>query len=199
LSEHPLGIVRVRPRKDRLSLRLVDELSVISHWIDFLYPRVDGEVDGDPRDRVSGVPGLRSARTAAGICLHRPGMAAAIALSGFNPYRWGRIAHRREDAYGPLLRHTGWTAIERVAYDAQAACPREASAFLSPLLLRIRATAGPGTVNSTGTWASGNGVRLETKDGPSCPDLIRLLTDGPCALGWKVEYKVRCPEFRRVR
>ncbi|MBP5859151.1 MULTISPECIES: hypothetical protein [Streptomyces] len=190
MSEHPLGIVRVRPREDRLSLQLVDEPSVISHWIDFLYPRVDGEVGGAPRDRVSGVPGLRSARTAKGICLYRPGMAAVIALSGFNPYWWERIAHRREDAYGPLLRHTDWTDVERAAYDAQAACPRDASAFLSPLLRRIRATAGPGTVNSTDTWSSGNGVRLETTDGPPCPDLIRLLTDGPCGLGWKVEYKV---------
>lgn len=90
----------------------------------------------------------------------------------------------------PAAAHGLWTDVERAAYDAQAACPREASAFLSPLLRRIRATAGPGPVNSTDTWTSGDGVRLETTDGPPCPDLIRLLTDGPCALGWEVEYKV---------
>ncbi|MFF8975087.1 hypothetical protein [Streptomyces sp. NPDC014995] len=61
LSEHPLGIVRVRPQEDRLTLQLVDEPFIISHWIDFLYPRVSGEVGDDPRDRVAGVPGLRSA------------------------------------------------------------------------------------------------------------------------------------------
>jgi hypothetical protein len=85
LSEHPLGIVRVRPQEGRLTLQLVDEPSVISHWIDFLYPRVSEEAGDDPRDRVSGVPGLRSAREAGGIRLYRPGMAAAITLSGFNP------------------------------------------------------------------------------------------------------------------
>ncbi len=132
LSEHPLGIVRVRPQADRLTLHLVDEPSVISHWIDFLYPKVSGHAGDDPRDRVAGVPGLRSAREAGGIRLYRPGMAAAILLSGFNPRWWERIADRREDLYGPLLRHTDWTDVERAAYDAQAACPREASAFLSP-------------------------------------------------------------------
>jgi hypothetical protein len=89
-----------------------------------------------------------------------------------------------------LLRHTDWTAVERAAYDAHAACPSEASALLSPLLRRIRVTAGPGTVNSTDTWTTGSGVRLETTDGPPCPDLIRLLTDGSCGLGWEVENKV---------
>jgi hypothetical protein len=62
LSEHPLGIVRVRLQADRLTLQLVDEPSVISHWIDFLYPQVSGDAGDDPRDRVAGVPGLRSSR-----------------------------------------------------------------------------------------------------------------------------------------
>lgn len=62
LSEHPLGIVRVRPQADRLTLQLVDEPSVISHWIDFLHPKVSGDTGDDPRDRVAGVPRLRSSR-----------------------------------------------------------------------------------------------------------------------------------------
>ncbi|GCB53522.1 hypothetical protein [Streptomyces sp. NL15-2K] len=190
VSEHPLGIVRVRPQEDRLTLQLVDEPSVISHWIDFLYPKVSGDAGDDPRDRVAGVPGLRSAREAGGIRLYRPGMAAAIVLSGFNPRWWERIADRREEAYGPLLRQAHWTAAEQAAYDAHAACPRDPSALLSPLLRRIRVTAGPGPVNSTDTWTSGKGIRLETTDGPPCPDLIQLLTDGPCGLGWQVENKV---------
>ncbi|KNE78680.1 hypothetical protein AB0B04_18525 [Streptomyces xinghaiensis] len=189
LSEHPLGIVRVRPWEDRLILQLVDEPSLISHWVDFLYPRVGEEAGGDPRDRVSGVPGLRSAREAGGIRLYRPGMAAAIVLSGFNPRWWERIAVGRVGC-GSLLQHAGWTAVERAAYDAQEACPRDASALLSPLFRRIRVTAGPGPVNGTDVWTSGNGVRLETTDGPPCPDLIRLLTEGPCGLGWEVENKV---------
>ncbi|MGW5925918.1 hypothetical protein ACWF2L_06670 [Streptomyces anulatus] len=40
LSSHPLGIVRVRPQEDLLTLQLVDEPVVLSHWVDFLYPRV---------------------------------------------------------------------------------------------------------------------------------------------------------------
>lgn len=190
LSKHPLGIVRVRPQEDRLTLQLVDDPFIISRWIDFLYPRVSEDASGDPRDRVAGVPGLRSSLGAGGIYLYRPGMAAVIVLSGFNRRWWERIADRREDAYGPLLRHMDWTPVERAAYDAQEACPRDASALLSPLLRRIRVTAGPGPVNSTDTWPSGKGIHLETTDGPPCPDLIRLLTDGPCGLGWAVENKV---------
>ncbi len=117
-------------------------------------------------------------------------MTAAIVLSGFNPRWWERLAHRREGAYGPLLRQADWTPVEQAAYAAQAADPFEPSALPSPLLRRIRVTAGPGPVNSTDTWTSGKGVRLETTDGPPCPDLIRLLSDGPCGLGWKVENKV---------
>ncbi|MFH8805405.1 hypothetical protein ACH4F6_38675 [Streptomyces sp. NPDC017936] len=190
VSEHPLGVVRVRPREDRLTLQLVDEPHVIGHWIDLLSPAVNEGMGDDPRDRVAGVPGLRSCREAGGIRLYRPGTAAVILLSGFNPRWWERIAGRREDHYGSLLRQPDWTAVEKAAYDARAACPRDASALLSPLLRRIRVTAGPGPVNSTDVWTTGNGVRLETTDGPPCPDLIQLLTDGPCGLGWQVENKV---------
>ena len=173
LNEHPLGVVRVRPQEDRLTLQLVDEPHVISNWIDLLSPPAVNEGMGDdPRDRVAGVPGLRSCREAGGIRLYRPGMAAVMFLSGFNPRRWERIAGRREDHYGSLLRQPDWTAVEEAAYAAWAAYPRDASALLSPLLHRIRATAGPEPVNSTDIWTTGNGVRLETTDGPPCPDLI---------------------------
>src|SRR4051812_17966518 len=117
-------------------------------------------------------------------------MTAAILLSGFNPRWWERSASRLEDTYGSLLRQADWTPVERAAYAAQAGHPLEPSPLLSPLLRRIRVTAGYGPVNSTDTWTSGNGIRLETTDGPPCPDLIQLLTDGPCALGWRVEHKV---------
>ncbi|MEU0634454.1 hypothetical protein [Streptomyces sp. NPDC005989] len=40
-------------------------------------------------------------------------------------------------------------------------------------------------------WSSIGGFRLETTDGPPCPDLIRLLGDGPTGLGWEVDHK-RC-------
>ncbi|MET8816067.1 hypothetical protein ABZW47_29190 [Streptomyces sp. NPDC004549] len=190
LSEHPLGIVRVSPQEDLLTLQLVDEPFVISHWIDFVYPRVGGDAGDDPRDRVSGVPGLRSSREAGGIRLYWPGMAGAVLLRGFNPRWWDRIADRREGVYGSLLRHADWTGVEQAAYTAQVAHPFEPSALLSPLFRRIRLTAGPGPVNSTDTWTFKKGVRLETTDGPPCPVLIRLLTQGPCALGWQVTRKV---------
>ncbi|MET8816426.1 hypothetical protein ABZW47_31050 [Streptomyces sp. NPDC004549] len=188
LSEHPLGIVRVHPQEDLLTLHLVDEPFIISHWIDFLYPRVDEEAGGDPRDQVAGVPGLRSSRQAGGVLLYRPGMTAAVVLRGFNPRWWDRIAERREGC-GSLLRHADWTAVEQAAYAAQTAHPSDPYELLSSLFRRIRLTAGPGPVNSTDAWTFGKGVRLETTDGPPCPDLIRLLTQGPCGLGWRVKDK----------
>ncbi|MBP5866066.1 hypothetical protein F6456_42055 [Streptomyces sp. LBUM 1484] len=88
-----------------------------------------------------------------------------------------------------LLRHTDWTDVERAAYDAQAACPRDASAFLSPLLRRIRANRRTRHGQQHDTWSSGNGVRLETTDGPPCPT-HPAADRRACGLGWKVEYKV---------
>ncbi|WP_306339733.1 hypothetical protein [Streptomyces sp. AS13] len=185
LSPHPLGIVRVRPQEDALSLQLVDEPVILGHWVEFLYPRVSdvGDAGEDPRDRVGGVPGLRSARVPGGVRLYRPGLGAAILLRGFSPGRWERIAAKREGAYGSLLRQSGWTPVEKAAYDAPTTEP---FGTLSALLRRIRATAGAGPVNSTDVWTSGRGLRLETTDGPPCPDLIRLLTQKPCGLGWEV-------------
>ncbi|WP_331741389.1 hypothetical protein OG760_37500 (plasmid) [Streptomyces sp. NBC_00963] len=63
--------------------------------------------------------------------------------------------------------------------------------MFSPLLRRIRATAGLGPINSTDAWSSGAAFRLETTDGPPCPDLIRPFNDGPTGLGWSVDHK-RC-------
>jgi len=180
LSEHPLGIVRVRPQEDRLTLQLVDEPYVIACWVDLLRPAVDEDMTEDPRDRVSGVPGLRSCREAGGIRLYRPGTAAFIGLTGFNPRWWERIAGRRRDGTGSLLHRTGWTAVEQSAYTAQAACPRDASALLSPLLRRIRATAGFGPVNSTDVWTTGEGVRLETTDGPPCASRVNAESPPVC-------------------
>ncbi|MEE1774859.1 hypothetical protein PUR25_01985 [Streptomyces sp. JV181] len=191
LSSHPLGIVRVRPQEDVLTLQLVDEPVVLGHWVEFLYPRVSDIRDAgeDPRDRVSGVPGLRSARVPGGVRLYRPGLKAAILLRGFSPDRWERIATKREGVYGSLLRRPDWTTVEEAAYDTQTARPRDPFWLMSSLLRRIRATAGAGPVNSTDVWTSGRGLRLETTDGPPCSDLVRLLTQGPCGLGWEVTAK----------
>lgn len=59
----------------------------------------------------------------------------------------------------------------------------------SPLLRRIRATAGAGPVNGTDAWITPGGIRLETTDGPPCDELIDLLGGGPCGLGWQVKSK----------
>jgi hypothetical protein len=194
LSEHPLGIVHVRPEEDQLTLRLTDQPYIVDYWAEFLLPRLTCEDDGSmsPQDRVQGVAGLRYRRERGGICLYRPGMPASILLTGFNPRWWERITNRLATTYDLLQDHQDWTPEERAAYTAAAAAPFDPPSIYSPLLRRIRATAGPGPINSTDAWhAVGGGVRLETTDGPPCPDLIRLLGDGPTGLGWEVDHK-RC-------
>ncbi|MFI6730133.1 hypothetical protein [Streptomyces atratus] len=192
LSQHPLGIVHVRPEKDQLTLRLLAEPYVIHHWADFLLPRLNTDGPSDPRDRVTGVPGLRYRREGSNICLHRPGMPARIALTGFNPHWWERITDRFTTDYYDLLQHEpDWTPAERAAHTAAVTSPFEPASLFSPLLRRIRAMAGPGPINGTDAWSSIGGFRLETTDGPPCPDLIRLLGDGPTGLGWEVDHK-RC-------
>ncbi|MFI5619723.1 hypothetical protein [Streptomyces sp. NPDC051567] len=80
--------------------------------------------------------------------------------------------------------------MERAAYTAAGSSPFEPPSLFPPLLRRIRATAGPGPVNGTAAWHSvGGSFRLETTDGPQCPELIRLLGDGPTGLGWEVDHK----------
>ncbi|MCL3998202.1 hypothetical protein [Streptomyces lavenduligriseus] len=192
LSEHPLGIVQVRPGEDQLALRLVNEPSILYYWAEFLLPRLnDCDEFSAPQDWITGVPGLRYRREKGGVCLYRPGMPASILLTGFSPHQWDRIVDRLTD-YNLLQPRPDWAPEERAAYAAAAATPYEPPSIYSPLLRRVRATAGPGPVNGTDAWqALGHGVRLETTDGPPCPDLIRLLGDGPTGLGWEVAHK-RC-------
>ncbi|MFF8994061.1 hypothetical protein ACF09H_29870 [Streptomyces sp. NPDC014983] len=192
-SEHPLGIVQVRPDEDRLALRLANEPYLAYYWAEFLLPRLtDCDEFSSPQDRIIGVPGLRYRRERGGICLYRPGMPASILLTGFNPRWWDRVVDRLAPDYELLQSMPDWTPEERAAYSANTASPCDPPSIYSPLLRRIRATAGPGPVNGTDAWhAVGGSVRLETTDGPPCPDLIRLLSNGPTGLGWEVRNK-RC-------
>lgn len=190
LSEHPLGIVQVRPEKDRLALRLLDEPYVVHHWAEFLLPRRTGDESDHPQDSIAGVAGLRYRRESGGILLHCPGAPARILLTGFNPHWWERIADRLTTDYDLLQSEMDWTPTERAAYTAAFGSPFEPPTLFSSLLRRIRATAGPGPVNGTDAWHSvGNSFRLEATDGPRCPELIRLLGNGPTGLGWEVEHK----------
>ncbi|WP_223778811.1 hypothetical protein [Streptomyces sp. 135] len=193
VCEHPLGIVQVRPDEDQLVLRLANEPYVTYYWVEFLLPRLaDHDEFSSPQDWIIGVPGLRYRRERGGICLYRPGMPTSILLTGFNPHWWDRVVNRLAPDYDLLQPKPDWTPEERTAYAAAIASPCDPPSIYSPLLRRIRATAGPGPINSTDAWhAVGGNVRLETTDGPPCPDLIRLLCDGPTGLGWEVEHK-RC-------
>uniref|UniRef100_UPI002F91064D hypothetical protein n=1 Tax=Streptomyces sp. NBC_01553 TaxID=2975877 RepID=UPI002F91064D len=192
LTAHPLGIVRLRPEPDGLTVRVADAPYVVMCWADLLLPRLSGEHDGDPRDRITGVPGLRYRRDHGGIHLYRPDMPTRITLIGFPARWWDRITDRMHHDYDNFLQpQPGWTLDERAAYDAYTRWPYPPGPVFSPLLRRIRATAGPGTVNSTDAWTSDGGYRMEATDGPPCPDLIRLLGDGPTGAGWKVTHK-RC-------
>lgn len=192
--EHPLGIVRVRPEPDRLTIRLADDPRIVAYWAQFLLPAASGDArsaDTDPRDQIIGVAGLRWHREAGRILLLRPRMPVRILLTGFDPAVWEREAASLREAGYPLLDEAGWTSIEQDAYRRAAASRPDVFSLLSSLLRRIRATAGPGPVNSTDAWPTHGGIRLETTDGPPCPELIRLLATGPTALGWNVEYE-RC-------
>ncbi|MFJ9265230.1 hypothetical protein ACIRP4_33775 [Streptomyces bacillaris] len=193
LSAHPLGIVRLRPESDRLTIRVTDAPYVVMCWADQLLPRLSGEPSGSPRDLITGVPGLRYRRDRGGVHLYRPGMPARITLTGFPARWWDRITDRMHRDYdGRLLQpHPGWTPGERAAYDVDSGWPFPPGPVFSPLLRRIRATAGPGAVNSTDAWSSDGGYRMEATDGPPCPELIRLLGSGPTGAGWQVTHK-RC-------
>jgi len=116
------------------------------------------------------VPGLRYRREKGGICLYHPGMPASILLAGFNSHWWDRAVNHLAPDYDLLQPKPDWTPEERAAYAALAASPCDPPSIYSPLLHRIRATAGPGPVNSTDAWhAVGGNVRLEKPDGPPCP------------------------------
>ncbi|MEF3119239.1 hypothetical protein [Streptomyces chrestomyceticus] len=199
LARHPLGIVRLRPEEDQLILQLLDEPYIIRYWVDSLLPRTVAD-SGDPRDRVCGVAGLRYRREGSALVLYCPGTPARIALTGFNPRWWERIADLLKEDYQLLQEQPDWTPDERAAHTATVASAYEPEQLFSPLLRRIRATAGPGPINSTDAWRNGGAAfRLEVTDGPPCPDLVRLLGDGPTGLGWQVEHKMctcRCDHIR---
>ncbi|MBV1957268.1 hypothetical protein ACFT43_23180 [Streptomyces albidoflavus] len=120
-------------------------------------------------------------------------MPTRITLTGFPARWWNRITDRMHRDYdGYLLQsYPEWTRDERAAYDADSGWPFPPGPVSSPLLRRIRATAGPGQVNSTDAWSSDGGYRMEATDGPPCPELIRLLGDGPTGAVWHVTHK-RC-------
>ncbi|MER5561171.1 hypothetical protein ABT071_21460 [Streptomyces sp. NPDC002506] len=192
LSEHPLGIVQVHPTDQQLTLRLLAEPYVIHYWAEFLMPRPNTDSGvSHPCDKIIGIPGLRTRREGSGLRLYRPGMPACIVLTGFNPRWWERILNRLTPDYGLFNDVPDWTPLERAAYSAALELSFEPAAPFSSLLRRIRATAGPGPINGTDAWSSMGGFRLETTDGPPCPDLIRLLGHGPTGLGWEVRQK-RC-------
>ncbi|WP_405983809.1 hypothetical protein [Streptomyces sp. NBC_00872] len=191
LSAHPLGIVRLRPEPDRLTIQVINAPYIVMCWADLLLPRFHDEPDSDPRDCVSGIPGLRFRRDRRTIRLYRPDTPTSITLTGFNPRWWDRITDRRHTYDNLLQPQPGWTPAEQAAHDTSTRSPYDPAPVFSPLLRRIRATASPGNVNSTDAWTSNGGFRMEATDGPPCPDLIRLLGDGPTGAGWQVTRK-RC-------
>lgn len=188
-TPHPLGIIRMRPEAHRLVLHLFDEPHIIRHWAESLLPSQHGDADDDPRDQVWGVRGLRYRQSSSGIVLYRPDSDAQIVLTGFNRHWWDRIASRLETDYDVLFTRPQWTNTERAAETLVQASGFEAPELLSPLLRRIRATAGPGPLNNTVIWHSGCGFRMETTYGPHCTDLISYLCEGPTSLGWRVEWQ----------
>ncbi|WP_331731513.1 hypothetical protein [Kitasatospora sp. NBC_01300] len=58
----------------------------------------------------------------------------------------------------------------------------------SALLRRIRATAGPGPVNATDAWSTGDTLRVEATNGPPCEELVSLLTGQTCGPGWTLDH-----------
>ncbi|MFF2518877.1 hypothetical protein [Streptomyces sp. NPDC058086] len=189
VSRDPLGIVSVRPEPELLGIRMLAEPYVIRYWADMLLPRSVADDSSDPHNRVSGVAGLRYRHERGGICLYRPGTPARILLTGFNPRWWERVTDLLRDDYQLLQDQSDWSPDERATHTAASAFPVKAAPIFSPLLRRIRATAGPGEINATDAWSSMGGFRLEVTDGPPCPDLVRFLGDGPTGLGWEVDHK----------
>ncbi|MER6734670.1 hypothetical protein [Streptomyces puniciscabiei] len=190
LSAHPLGIIRLRPEPDRLTIQLLNAPYVIWYWAEYLLPRLNSG-KGDPRDCITGVPGLRYHREGRTVCLYRPSTPAQIILTGFVPRWWDRVVRRMHAEYQDLLQQPGWTSLERAAHEAEVASRFQPGGLFSPLLRRIRATAGPGPLNAASTWHAGPHFCLESTDGPPCPDIIRLFGDGPTGVGWRVDRK-RC-------
>ncbi|MFJ7423994.1 recombinase family protein [Streptomyces uncialis] len=57
------------------------------------HPRTGDDSD-DPRNRITGLAGLRYRRDHGGIHLHRPDMLTMITLTGFPAHWWDRITDR---------------------------------------------------------------------------------------------------------
>lgn len=115
---------------------------VIRHWADRDLPVVDPG-GGDPRDEIAGVYGLRYRITGSRVVLYWPGSQAQIRLHGFNPGWWERAATRRRREYaGSTLDTPHWTEHESRAHQLTQEAGWEPAGLLSPLLRRIRATAG---------------------------------------------------------
>ncbi|NMI55926.1 MULTISPECIES: hypothetical protein [unclassified Streptomyces] len=187
MTPHPAGIVQLRPEPNRLTIRLADEPYVIHHWADRVLPVVDPG-GGDPRDEIAGVYGLRYRITGSRVVLYRPGSQAQIRLHGFSPGWWERAATRRRREYaGSTFDTPHWTEHESRAHQLTQEAGWEPAGLLSPLLRRIRATAGDGPFNGTSVWFNEVALRLETTHGPACAQLTALLCKGPTTLGWTVQ------------
>ncbi|MFI0742428.1 hypothetical protein ACH4PU_30780 [Streptomyces sp. NPDC021100] len=199
LSRHPIGIKRVHPEPDRLTLFLLDEPYVIHSWAERLLPTADPTA-GELRDHARGVFGLRFRTTATDVRLYRPGKTGEVRLRGFNPRWWHRIAHGLAGYYGAdaVFTHSDtWSRAEHAA-DAAHNAMNWNPFFGSALLRRILATTGPGSLNGTDLWQTTLGGRqwtVETTDGPSCSELLPLFTQPPTGLGWTVtKHWCRCGE-----
>ncbi|KOV38379.1 hypothetical protein ADK60_02370 [Streptomyces sp. XY431] len=187
-AAHPLGIISVHPEPHRLTLRLTPRPYVVRLWAEALLPTRawDAHTRTDPRDRVSGVYGLRWHTTASAVHLHRPHTPGLLRLRGFPVRWWPRAAAAVASSRGSLITVPGWTADEDAAEAGTRGTALRPTNLLSPLLRRIRATSGTGAVQATDAWAAFGGLRLETMDGPPCAQMARLLGPGPCGLGWTV-------------
>ncbi|MEV5880517.1 hypothetical protein AB0L75_41345 [Streptomyces sp. NPDC052101] len=84
LFAHPIGIVRLHPEPGQATNQLFNAPYIIWYWAEALLPRLTGEI-GEPRDGITGVPGLRYRREGRTVCLYRPSMPARIPLTGFVP------------------------------------------------------------------------------------------------------------------
>ncbi|MFD6691031.1 hypothetical protein ACFWEV_34830 [Streptomyces bacillaris] len=197
ISPHPLGIVALHPTPDRLTLRLLNEPYVISHWAQTLLPTTDPDTS-PPVDAVSGVAGLRYRLGANTVHLHRPGTPARVDLTGFNPRWWQRVARSLTELHLDTAAFTrpDWTDAEHAIHDHVAGRPHDPR-IGSALLRRIRATAGPGRANGTDLWTTSlGGIQwtLETTDGPLCTDILPLLSQPPTGPGWQLTaHQCRCP------
>ncbi|KJS59931.1 hypothetical protein [Streptomyces rubellomurinus] len=185
LSAHPAGILKVQPKSTtQLTIRLLDEPYVIHHWADHLLPERHSRVTGYPEDQIGGLPGLRYRVGPRAITLYRPGHDAEVRLTGFNTRWWTRISANAQSRRDILATESDWTDLEKAAHTSSQKYSADDARLASPLLRRIRATAGPGEINATDAWTSGHSLRVETTDGPACDQLVEVFNR---SLGWQLE------------